>query len=185
MAQIPQHKAELRKTLLLRRTALNADSRAQWDAAIGNRLTAWLEMRSPRTLGVYWPIRAEPDLREFYAQWAARGMQLALPAVIDKNAPLKFLAWNPGEPLAKDAMGVMMPGSAGAEVHPDALLVPCVGFSAQRFRLGYGAGFYDRTLASSLRPTAIGVAYSCLRTDFAVAGHDVALDVIVTEETTL
>ncbi|MBI1890360.1 MAG: 5-formyltetrahydrofolate cyclo-ligase [Burkholderiales bacterium] len=177
----PLTKPELRQSLIALRQGIAPTLHAQWDIAIGNRLTAWLAAHNAKTVGVYWPIRAEPDLREFYAEWAARGTQLTLPVVIDKNTPLKFLAWTPGEPLMRDAMGVMVPASTATEVQPDVVLVPCVGFTTERFRLGYGAGFYDRTLASAPKPQAVGVAYSCLCAEFDTALHDVALDAIVTE----
>jgi 5,10-methenyltetrahydrofolate synthetase len=175
-------KSDLRQRLIAERLALAPEQRAQWAAAIGKRLSAWLKTHAPRSLGVYWPIRAEPDLRGFYDEWTRQGVQLALPVVIDKNAPLKFFAWAPGEALMKDGMGVMAPASRKNEVMPAAVLLPCLGFTPQRYRLGYGAGYYDRTLAALPRPHAIGVAYSCACVAFRVAAHDVALDTIFTEQ---
>ncbi len=174
-------KTQLRRQLLAQRQAVPAATRAAWDAAIAGHLEAWFERQPARVIGVFWPMRSEPDLRDLYASWAAAEVRLALPMVIDKDAPLKFLAWTPGDTLVKDAMGVWVPARCSAEVLPEALLIPCVGFNAARFRLGYGGGFYDRTLASAQRPWAIGVAHACSRAEFAVEDHDIALDAMVTE----
>jgi 5-formyltetrahydrofolate cyclo-ligase len=176
-------KAALRTMLLADRQAIPAEVRPQWDAAIGERLIAWWTANTVQSLGVYWPIRGEPDLRPAYEELVKRGVQLALPLVVARGAPLQFIAWSPGETLAKDAMGVAVPAS-GLIVHPDALLVPCVGFNLENVRLGYGGGFYDRTLAAPPRPLSVGIAYECTRAEFASEPHDVRLDEIITERST-
>lgn len=175
------NKVNLRHALLATRNALAPEVRAHHDFAIGERIINRLHSHPVKTLGVYWPIRSEPDLQRIYPELVARGVQLALPSVSDKNAPLKFLAWKPGDEMAKDTMGIPTPVPSSVEVQPDALLVPCVGFNARLIRLGYGKGYYDRTLAVSPRPVAIGVAYAFSEAVFTGAPHDVALDVIVTE----
>lgn len=180
-----QNKVNLRHTLLAARNALPADVRAHNDFAIGRQVVNWLIAHPVKTLGVYWPIRHEPDLHSIYRDIAARGVQLALPVVVDKNAPLKFLAWTPGDELAKDTMGIPTPVPSNLEVRPDAVLVPCVGFNAALIRLGYGKGFYDRTLAITPRPVAIGIAYALSAAVFDGAPHDVALDVMITESAIL
>jgi 5,10-methenyltetrahydrofolate synthetase len=181
MAAHQQHKNSLRQILLAQRQALPSAMREEWNAAIGKHLNHLLEQQPVRSMGVFWPMRSEPDLRQLFKEWAAAGIQLALPIVIDSALPLKFLAWTPGDPLAKDAMGVWVPAETSVEVEPELLLIPCVGYNAGKYRLGYGGGFYDRTLASSPRPRAIGVAYACSRTEFGVESHDIALDAMVTE----
>ena len=171
----------LRRRLLAFRNALSDDARARWDAAIGSRIMHWWNAHPVQTLGVYWPMRNEPDLRFVYDDLARRGVQLALPIVMGRDAALRFVAWNPGEALVQDAMGVSIPAAPGAAMQPEALLIPCVGFNAMRIRLGYGGGFYDRTLAVSPRPLAIGVGYACGLAAFEAAPHDIALDMIITE----
>ncbi|TCS37764.1 5-formyltetrahydrofolate cyclo-ligase [Paucimonas lemoignei] len=166
---------------MAQRQAISSVLREEWNAAIGKHLQHLLEWQPARSIGVFWPMRSEPDLRQLFDEWTASGVQLALPVVIDPLLPLKFLAWAPGDPLMKDAMGVWVPAKACGELEPELLLIPCVGYNRDKFRLGYGGGFYDRTLASSPRPRAIGVAYSCSRADFAVESHDIALDAVVTE----
>ncbi|TFW09777.1 5-formyltetrahydrofolate cyclo-ligase [Oxalobacteraceae bacterium OM1] len=180
MPEVSPSKAELRRQLLAHRQSISAEVRREWDIAIGRRVLAWWNANPVAVLGVYWPIRSEPDLRPFYDGLAARGARLALPLVAQVDAPLQFHAWQPGDTLIKDSYGVMVPAD-GAVVHPDALLIPCVGFNAGNIRLGYGGGFYDRTLASAARPLAVGVAYALARRDFPGDAHDVALDAIITE----
>lgn len=178
-------KVALRQTLLVHRQAIPAEVRAEWNAAIGARVLAWWNANPAQVLGVYWPIRNEPDLRDAYAALAGKGVKLALPIVTSGNAPLAFVRWLPDAPMVKDAYGVMVPQDASAIVQLDALLVPCVGFNAANNRLGYGGGFYDRTLAAASRPLAVGIAYACCRAEFAADSHDIALDEVITEESPL
>jgi 5-formyltetrahydrofolate cyclo-ligase len=180
-----QNKTNLRHTLIAARNALSADVRAHNDLAIGEHVITWLHAHPVKTLGVYWPIRNEPDLHAIYPTLVAQGMRLALPVVTDHHAPLKFLSWAPGDELIKDKMGIPTPKPLNREVHPDAVLVPCVGFNAALIRLGYGKGFYDRTLTNSPRPAAIGIAYAFSQATFDAASHDIALDVMITESTIL
>ncbi len=180
-AAAPAARSALRRLLLERRDGLDPTLKNTWDAALGQHVLAWCAPARITLLGVYWPIRSEPDLRPAYAALAACGVQLALPVVIDRAAPLKFARWTPDQRLVDGAFGVPVPAAA-VWVEPQALLVPCLGFSEDRLRLGYGGGFYDRTLAAMPRPAAIGVAYGCARVEFEPEPHDVALDRILTED---
>jgi 5,10-methenyltetrahydrofolate synthetase len=176
-----QNKTELRRQLIASRIALENTQRLQWDNAIALHVQQVLKNHSIKSLGVYWPIRGEPDLQLMYEELALHGTALALPKVHAKDAPLSFVAWTPGEALKKDAYGTFTPDKPAMARYPDALLLPCVGFTRERMRLGYGAGYYDRTLALAPRPYAIGVGYSCALTEFEWGAHDIALDLIVTE----
>ncbi|MBV8634609.1 MAG: 5-formyltetrahydrofolate cyclo-ligase, partial [Burkholderiaceae bacterium] len=147
-------KPDLRRVLLTQRQALTPEQRSAHDAALGERLLRWSEQQSLSCLGVYWPIRGEPDLRDAYAELARRGLHLALPVMTGRDAPLAFAAWAPGDALEEGAMKVPIPKAPQRFVTPDALLIPCVGFNQARLRLGYGGGFYDRTLANEPRPKA-------------------------------
>lgn len=131
-------------------------------------------------MGIYWPLRGEPDLRTAYERISGNGTVLALPLVHAKDRPLVFAAWKPGEPLVRDSMGVAVPQHAGTRIEPQALLIPCVGFNPTRHRLGYGGGYYDRTLAAT-SPATVGIAYEFCRCDFESDVHDVALDRVITE----
>lgn len=176
-------KLALRGALKAARRAIDPATRVQWDARIGAQVLAWWRLRQHPLLGVYWPLHGEPDLRAAYSELALAGVRLALPVVVARDAPLAFAAWTPGEPMVTDGMGVAVPGDLHFVERPPALLVPCLGFNAQGYRLGYGGGFYDRTLEEKPRPATLGIAYACQQATFGHAPHDVALDVIVTEET--
>ena len=174
------NKTDLRRSLMAARCTIATDLRTSCDLAIAKRVRAWLKANPVRSLGVYWPINAEPDLLALYADLSQDGISLALPVVIKMNAPLAFAAWTPGDTLVRDACGVPTPVERNL-MHPEALLIPCLGFNADNFRLGYGGGFYDRTLAVKPRPIAIGIAYSSARASFCAGPHDVALDVVITD----
>lgn len=174
------NKTELRSSLLAARCAIAADLRASCDTAIAERVHIYVKKNKIRTLGVYWPIKSEPDLRPLYADLSRDGVKLALPVVVGSNAPLAFAVWIPGDALTCDACGVPTPVQREL-MYPEGLLIPCVGFNADNIRLGYGGGFYDRTLAVKPRPRAIGIAYASARASFSADPHDIALDTIITD----
>nr|WP_269147425.1 5-formyltetrahydrofolate cyclo-ligase [Herbaspirillum lusitanum] len=169
----------MRTRLLAARKAMTPAAKAAAEAMICSRLLDWLQNNPVASLGVYHPIRQEPDLHPAYNALAAQGVHLSLPIIRGKEAPLEFVRWTPGETLVKDAMGTSAPAH-GETMRPQALLIPCLGFNAARLRLGYGGGFYDRTLAQEPRPLAIGIAYAEALAEFAGQPHDIALDLILT-----
>ncbi|MES2297026.1 MAG: 5-formyltetrahydrofolate cyclo-ligase [Pseudomonadota bacterium] len=176
-----QAKSALRAELARLRRALDPSTTRAWDQAIGRHLLAWWEDLGLDTLAVYWPLKGEPDLAAAYAELVRRGARLALPVVLARDAPLAFAHWEPGEAMGRDCMGVAVPAAMRPLARPPAILVPCLGFNGARLRLGYGGGYYDRTLAPAPRALAAGVAYACQAAQFDGAAHDVALDLIVTE----
>ena len=176
-----QTRRALRKTLLDLRRNASASQREQWDYRIGQQLLAWCQQHRPASLGLFWPIQDEPDLRDTYPLLQQMGIQLALPLVVGKALPLVFLKWKPGDAMSADDYGIPVPARRECETQPQVLLIPCVGFTVDYFRMGYGGGYYDRTLASQPRPLALGVAYSQAQTTFEVAAHDIAMDTILTE----
>lgn len=173
-------KSLLRLHLLAARQVMTPAAKAAAESAICTRLLAWLRRHPVASLGVYHPIRQEPDLSPAYDALSTQGVSLSLPVIRGKDLPLEFVRWTPGEMLVRDAMGTSAPPH-GETVRPHALLIPCLGFNAAQVRLGYGGGFYDRTLEPSPRPLAIGVAYADAQVDFAAQAHDIALDLIITE----
>lgn len=178
-------KAALRKALRTTRGAVDPAIKVQWDGHIGAQVLAWWRLRQVDTLGVYWPLAGEPDLRAAYSELARAGLRLALPVVMERNAPLTFTEWTPGEPMIADEMGVQVPAQLRFIEPPPALLIPCLGFNADGYRIGYGGGYYDRTLEQHPRPYTLGIAYSSQLAVFPHAPHDVPLDVIVTETSQL
>jgi 5-formyltetrahydrofolate cyclo-ligase len=174
-------KHELRKKLLAMRKAMAPEEKAWRDKAIGERLMAWLEENPASSIGVYWPMQGEPDLTSIYPVLAARGVQLALPVVVEREAPLVFHAWQPGDALVADVHGVMAPSERSAAVQPELLAVPCVGFNAHGYRLGYGGGYYDRTLAVKAPPRTVGIAYAMCEAVFEAGNYDVRMGAIIAE----
>jgi len=131
-------------------------------------------------VSVYWPIRAEPDLRAWMRAACARGLRVALPVATELERPLTFREWRPGAPMARGLWKIPYPAD-GAQVLPTAVLAPLVGFDAACYRLGYGGGFFDRTLAAMTRkPVVIGVGYPQLRiATIYPQHHDIPMDWIV------
>jgi 5,10-methenyltetrahydrofolate synthetase len=176
-------KSALRKTLRAARGALDPAIKVQWDAHIGAQVMAWWRLRQVDAVGVYWPLAGEPDLRAAYAELAKAGVRLALPVVMERDAALSFVEWTPGEPMLPDQMGILVPATLRFVERPPALLIPCLGFNEDNYRLGYGGGYYDRTLAPVPRPHTLGIAYGNQQAVFSHGPHDLPLDVIVTEAT--
>lgn len=175
---------QLRTELLARRQQFMAGSDAPAAAtSLARHLNTVLRELEPDLLGVYWPHRFEFNAAAAVTADAGNAaLRLALPFSEREPVRMHFRAWNGKQPTARDACGI--PASDGAPVVPDVVLVPCVGFTASGFRLGYGGGYFDRWLALHGHVTAIGVAWSgseIAASTMAVEAHDIALAFIVTE----
>jgi 5,10-methenyltetrahydrofolate synthetase len=176
-----QNKPALRSSLMAARTAIVNDQRRRLDNNIAAKILAWWETHRFGSLGVYWPMRGEPDLHALYTRLHAQGAQLALPVVIAPQQPLQFVAWTPGEAVQQDRFGACIPSAQNERIQPEALLIPCLGFTRSGYRLGYGGGFYDRTLAVKPRPYSLGIGYTNGETEFAPDTYDIVLDRIITD----
>jgi 5-formyltetrahydrofolate cyclo-ligase len=174
-------KRSLRAALVRRREAF-AD-RAAASARICASLLPFLE--DAAVVSLYWPIGAEVDPRAALEALARRGVVTCLPRVVGRGQPLAFHRWRPGDPLVAGPFGTREPEPTAPAATPDHLVVPLLGFDARGYRLGYGGGFYDRTLArlrATGEPRAIGVAFACQEVDHVPRGrYDQPLDRIVTE----
>ena len=173
-----------RERLIAWREALSPDMRQRADAALTQALRAELERWPVGVLGIYWPIRGEFDPLGACDAWIEAGGKLALPRAPGKAQALEFGLWRPGQAVEAGPWGAALP-SPFVRVRPDLLLVPCVGYGASGLRLGYGGGYYDRTLAQ-LRVPAIGLAYeACELSGIEPDAHDVPMDCIITERRVL
>jgi 5-formyltetrahydrofolate cyclo-ligase len=174
-------KAE-RATLIARRMAASAADHARWSAAIDASIRASFPFGAGWVLGLCWPFQAEFDARPLASHFRERGARLALPTVVAKAQPLEFLEWWPGAKLVTGVFGLEVPDGTPRLV-PDAILVPPVGIGRRGDRLGYGGGFFDRTLAAlAPRPLTVAHAFELSRipsTD--PQPHDILMDFVVTE----
>ncbi len=144
---------------------------------------------SPKTgqsvVSGFYPYESEIDVRPLLGKLGGEGWTPSLPVIMGKDLPLAFRRWYPGEPTVPGRWNIPRPLEDAPVVSPDVLLVPMLAFDRAGYRLGYGGGFYDRTLAD-LKPrkpvVAIGVAYAAQEVDFVPRGpHDVPLDFIMTD----
>ena len=171
-----------RAELMVRRECVAEGEHRRWSTAI----TALLEQGFPslqkEVVGFCWPHRGEYDPRPFMNFIRERGATLALPEVVNKQEPLCFRGWWPGAPMKRGTYDIPVPDNTGV-VTVGALVIPMIGFDQMGFRLGYGGGYFDRTLiAIAPRPLAIGVAFEILRKDSVhPQPHDIPMDFIVTE----
>lgn len=173
---------ETRDRLIAQRTGIAAEDRSAWSERISRALEAALEPHAGRLIGFYWPFRGEYDPRGVLTAMRERGSHLALPVIVERGQPLVFRAWSPGSLMVQGTWKIPMPESGDA-VFPDLLVVPLVGFDRQGYRLGYGGGFYDRTIAAMPeRPRTIGVGFELGRLDTIYPQpHDIPLERIITE----
>ena len=172
-----------RTELIAARQAMSAAACHGATATIGEKLSRVVLPRVTIALGMYWPIRHEVNLLSWARGLAQSGrVTLCLPVVVARQAPVEYWRWVPDGPMEKGAWDIPVPAQREV-MHPDVVLAPLVGFDRAGFRLGYGSGYFDRTLAAAdPRPTAIGVGYmACgLDTIFPQA-HDIAMHAIITE----
>jgi 5-formyltetrahydrofolate cyclo-ligase len=181
-ANIMRWRKAQRSRLIASRLAISSDDRAAHDRNIAAHLDSRLPALDGKIVSLYWPLRGEPDLRPWLGSILNRGAVCALPLVVEKNAPLVFRTWRPGQPLTRGFWNILVPEGGGI-VTPDIVLAPVVGMDEDRFRFGYGGGYFDRTLASfAAKPLVIGVGYSQARIKTIYPlGHDIPMDALVTE----
>lgn len=177
-------RAILRKRLLAEREAFVATpARAVAEQAIGAALHDAIARLEPADLGLYWPFGPEFNVATAFADDLAAGkFGAALPYARRTPRALEFRRWDGGPPVVVDECGIAT--SDGAVVVPDVIVVPCVGFTADGYRLGYGGGYYDRWLALHPHVVAVGVGWSIGEIDgsaFAAQAHDRKLAFVVTE----
>jgi len=181
---VSDHKLALRKAARARRRRLAEENP---DAAV-QAAVHMLDSRlgpSPVT-SLYMPVGSELDPWAIAEALMERDTQLCLPAVVERDAPLEFRAWRPGDPLAPDLLGTPAPLPGARVLEPDLVLVPLLAFDAEGGRLGQGGGYFDRTIAdlhSRRRAVIVGLAYAGQEVpSLPIEAHDRPLDAVLTEK---
>ena len=189
-AQIMAWRRAERLRLIEARLRVPVSERQQASTLIMERLEEYCRrsalLQSPTIVSGYWPLRGEPDLRPWLGRLHEAGHVTVLPVVTEKGAPLSFRRWQPGAAMEKGFWNIPVPVNR-EEFTPQLLLAPLVGFDAKHYRLGYGGGYFDRTLellrSLQVKFHAIGVGYAATQLPtIHPLPHDIALDVIVTEQ---
>lgn len=172
-----------RPRLIEMRAAIRANDRKRMDDVIRTKLSSLLTTMQRRIVSIYWPMKGEPNLIPWVKNSLPSELAVALPVVIEKGAPMEFRSWSPGESLIGGIWNIPIP-EHGASLVPDIVIAPVVGFDKRGYRLGYGGGYFDRTLAALARkPNVIGIGYAqaAIETIYPLE-HDIPMDVIVTEQ---
>lgn len=186
---MPQPPADLkawrkakRESLIAARMALPATTLEEYRQRMDRSLELSFPGLARSRLAFCWPIKHEYDARHFARTLRERGALTALPVVVAPKKPLVFREWHPGVKLAVGALNISYPVDS-PEIQPSAVILPMNGWDPQGYRLGYGAGFFDRTLASlAKRPVVIGVSYELARLDTIYPQEwDIPMDYVVTE----
>lgn len=176
------YRAALRKEKLAARLALDAGTHAELSKRIEALLSALLLPLAPQMLAFCAPVRGEFDARPLTCLLLERGWQAAMPVVENVDSAMSFHGWTPASAMSLDRHGIPIPAQ-GPRVLPDIVLLPLLAVDRRGFRLGYGGGYFDRTLSVLVpRPLAIGVGFDLARVeDIRPQEHDIPLDAVVTE----
>ncbi len=180
--EIRQWRKQQRQRLIAERMAMPVALRIELAEAARMHLRSAVDIQAHRILGIYWPLRGEMDVRDIARAQVAAGGVAALPVVVERNAAVEFWRWEPGMKMDKGIWDIPIPAQREL-VHPDMLIVPLVGFDSACYRLGYGGGYYDRTLAAANpRPLCVGLGFSAAALpSIHPQAHDIAMQMIVTE----
>jgi 5-formyltetrahydrofolate cyclo-ligase len=177
-------RAPLRATLIAEReTFTSSPAAASAALALARHLHDVVARLEPQCLGLYWPQRSEFNAPSvFTGDTGLSGMAFALPFCRRTPREMHYRLWDGLPPTAADEVAI--PTSDGAEVVPDVVLAPCVGYTDDGYRLGYGGGYFDRWLAAHPGTTVIGVAWSVSRLPpgaYAAQPHDIPMVAVVTD----
>lgn len=181
-ADLKERRKAARAMLIARRVAAPAADHERWSAQIEASLRAGFGALAGMVVGFCWPFQGEFDARPFATDLRMHGARMVLPSVVAKAEPLEFREWWPGVAMTQGVYDLPVPDGTSA-LAPDALLIPALGVGSQGDRLGYGGGYFDRTLAAIRpKPIAVGVAFELSRiASIEPQSHDVFMDFIVTE----
>jgi 5-formyltetrahydrofolate cyclo-ligase len=182
-------KRTLRSAMLAWRAGLGEDERRAASAGLLEQFLRERPFHTPTVVSGFWPMKEELDIRPLMIELSNEGCQLALPIVVAKGQPLGFRAWRPGDPLEPGVFGTLHPSARRESLEPDTLIVPLLACDRDGWRLGYGGGYYDRTLRALRRRgkvTAVGVGFDAqfLSEDVPHGSDDERLDWLLTDRRT-
>ena len=187
MTTLAEQKRVQRRRAAARREVLHHGAKDGAGLAALAHFRRHIGLRGRGALSAYLPVRTEFDVMPILRGALAQGRPTCLPVVLGRGRPLVFRRWSPGDPLAEGAFGIAIPPPEAETLDPEIMLIPMLAFDYEGYRLGYGGGFYDRTLAERRArphpPLAVGVAFAGQRADRVPrSAEDERLDWIVTEE---
>jgi 5-formyltetrahydrofolate cyclo-ligase len=180
---IEQTKAALRLRGHAARAALDHEERAEAARAVAGHFFEHIALDPGQVVAAYWRIRDELDCEPILVRLIDSNQTVVLPVVLGPEQPLELRVWEPGAALYEAGFGTLAPSDLAPRAEPDLILMPLLGFDKAGTRLGYGGGYYDRTLATmKKKPKLVGLAFAAQEFDHIPRdGHDVPLDAIVTE----
>ena len=174
-------KKNLRKKFINLRNSLQPSAKLEADTKISNALETLLnDCKGP--VSFYWPMRNEFDPVTIISKWliSTKGRYAALPIIIQKNSPMKFLNWDTKTKLENGLFNLLAPPKTSPEVKPSVIIIPCVGFDSKNYRIGYGGGYYDRTLVQYPDAKKIGIGYkSCRIENLWPEKYDIPMDLVI------
>ncbi len=181
-ADITAWRGDQRKRLIALRESIAPGQLLEWRVAIDSHLRRGFPGLRGSIVAICWPYRNEYDARHLAAQLRSAGTTILLPVVVAKAAPLQFREWHPGTVMARGTLGIPYPTESPFR-QPKVVLLPMVGFDSAGYRLGYGGGYFDRTLAAAQpRPVVIGVVNELARMEtIHPQEYDIPADYVVTE----
>jgi 5-formyltetrahydrofolate cyclo-ligase len=182
-ANIEEAKAALRLKARAARAAILNSTRSDAAKAVAEHFFKSVTLAPSDIVAAYWRIKDEMDVQPILVRLMDSFQPVCLPVVLGDDEPLELRLWEQGAPLYEAGFGTLAPSELSPQVEPDVILMPLLGFDKRGTRLGYGGGYYDRTLERlSKRPRLIGIAFAAQELeDIPREAHDVPLDTIVTE----
>jgi 5-formyltetrahydrofolate cyclo-ligase len=181
MMDVAGWRREKRLELYEARKAMTVGQRHDAARKIADRLDDHCAHHKPTLIGLYWPIKCEPYLLS-WARGRAQALQFCLPVVVARGQPVEYWRWMPGDAMQSGVWSIQVPAQRDV-VTPDLMIAPLLGFDRDRYRLGNGGGYFDRTLAARAdRPFVIGVGYASGEMEtIHPQPHDIPMDLILTE----
>lgn len=181
--EIEEAKAALRLKARSARAAILNSNRTDAAKAVARHFFDHVTLEPGQIVAGYWRIKDEMDCQPILIRLMDSFQPVCLPVVLGDEQPLELRLWEQGAPLYEAGFGTLAPSELAPQVEPDIIIMPLLGFDQRGTRLGYGGGYYDRTLDKlTKRPRLVGIAFAAQElADIPREAHDVPLDVIVTE----